>query len=334
MPWPPGSATGLGALPDTDPVEATRVVLGELPELPHLPELPERGAGSDPVGRTAALLVDLHVDVLAGRWRLVDRPASEERRARDLLARDLDALEEVAEPHRGPLKLQVVGPWTLAGSLELPRGEKALSDLGATRDLAASLAEGVALHVNEVGRRLPGVSRLVVQVDEPLLPAVLTGRLPTASGWGRLPAVEEQVAETALAQVLAAAGEDAGVRCGGAAPPLGLLRRAGSRFVGLDGSALETVAHDQLGEAVEEGMGLLLGLVPAPPSRDEARSLALPARRYWQVLGLPPDRLAQAVVVTPASGLADLGGEEVLAVLRRCREVASVLQEPDDGSPG
>jgi hypothetical protein len=43
-PWAPGSVTGLGPLPGTDPAEAARLVFGELPDLPHLPELPERGA--------------------------------------------------------------------------------------------------------------------------------------------------------------------------------------------------------------------------------------------------------------------------------------------------
>ena len=30
FPWPPGSATGIGSLPGTDPVEAMRLVFGEL----------------------------------------------------------------------------------------------------------------------------------------------------------------------------------------------------------------------------------------------------------------------------------------------------------------
>ena len=94
LPWPPGAATGVGSLPGTDPAEAVRVVLGELPDLPHLPELPARGLGADMIGRGAALLVDLPVDVQPSGWRLVDRPGRDARRAADLLARDLDALEE------------------------------------------------------------------------------------------------------------------------------------------------------------------------------------------------------------------------------------------------
>ena len=67
FPWAPGSATGLGSLPGTDIAEAQRLVMGELPDLPHLAELPGRGAGSDIIGRTAGFLVELPVQIYAGR---------------------------------------------------------------------------------------------------------------------------------------------------------------------------------------------------------------------------------------------------------------------------
>lgn len=181
-PWPPGAATGLGPFPGTDPLEAARAVLGELAQLPYLPVLPARGVGADPVGRTAALLVDLHVDLQPSGWRLV--PGRDEARAGAALTADLDAVEEAAEGYEGAFKVQVLGPWTLCASLELPRGEKALVDQGAVRDLAVSLGEGLAAHLADVRRRLPGVSGLVVQVEEPLLGAVLGGELATQSGWG------------------------------------------------------------------------------------------------------------------------------------------------------
>ena len=77
------------------------------------------------------------------------------------------------------------GPWTLAATLEKTRGDKVLSDHGARRDLTDSLAEGVRLHVAEVSRRIPG-AQFVLQLDEPGLPAVLAGDVPTVSGFGRL----------------------------------------------------------------------------------------------------------------------------------------------------
>ena len=178
-------------MPGTDPLETMRVIFDELPDLPHLAELPDRGVGADMIGRTAGLLIDLSVDATPRGWRLADRPGRDVRRAQSLLSRDLDALEEVADGYQGPLKLQVCGPWTMAASLELARSqEPVLADPGAVRDLTASLAEGVAAHVAGVRARVPG-ARLLLQLDEPSLPAVLGGGVPSASGLNRVRPVEE-----------------------------------------------------------------------------------------------------------------------------------------------
>jgi hypothetical protein len=179
-------ATGVGSLPGTDPREAVRTVLGLLGDLPFLPELPERGPHADLVGRSTALLVDLPVDLQPTGWRLVGRPSRDGRRAADLLARDLDALEEAASSAPPPaLKVACAGPWTLAASVELTRGDKVLADPAAVDDLAQSLAEGLLRQLQDLHARLPD-TRLVLQLDEPSLPAVLAGRVRTASGFGTL----------------------------------------------------------------------------------------------------------------------------------------------------
>src|SRR5947209_13498372 len=98
-------------MPGTDVPEAARIVVGELPEFPHLPELPGRGVGADLIGRTAALLVDLAVEVVPSGYRVAAHPGHDHRRAVDLLRWDLDALEGVSAP---VIKTQVAGPWTLA----------------------------------------------------------------------------------------------------------------------------------------------------------------------------------------------------------------------------
>ena len=152
-------------MPGTSPAEAMRVVAGELPDFPHLPELPARGPGADLTGRTAALLVDIPVEVTPRGWRLAERPGRDLARARSMLSSDLDAMEEVLDGFRGSLKIQVCGPWTLAATLELTRTlNVAIADPGAVADLTASLAEGVAAHAAELAKRVPG-ARLVVQLD-------------------------------------------------------------------------------------------------------------------------------------------------------------------------
>jgi hypothetical protein len=325
-------ATGIGSHPGEDHLEALRVVFGELPGLPYLPELPGRGVGADMIGRTAALLVDLSVEVQPSGWRLTDRPGRDHRRAVDHLRRDLDGLEELGQGHEGPVKVQVCGPWTLAGAIELRHGNLMLSDPGAVRDLAASLAQGVADHVAEVRRRLPAATEVVLQLDEPGLPGVLAGSVPTASGFGRLPAVEEWRVEESLKLFEAPL-----VHCCAPGVPFALLRRAGVRGVGVDASLLRRRDEEVLGEAVEAGMRFLLGVVPSADTRlPDAGVLAKPAIELWRRLGFAPGELAGQVTLTPACGLAGASPAYARAALSACRKAARVLREdPTSGmEPG
>lgn len=328
MLWDPGTATGLGPVPGVDPLEAARIVLSELPDLPFLPELPARGVGADPIGRTAGLLADLHVEVGTGVWRFVARGGRDEQRAHLALTTDLDALEEAAERYTGTLKLRIVGPWTLAASIELPRGEKALADAGAVRDIVASLAEGLTRHLDDLRKRIPTVGHVVVQVDEPLLPAVLAGELATASGWGRLRSYEEAVVEDGLRLVLSAAGDDvAGVWLGSSPLPSDLLRRAGARFIGIDGGVVDSIDEDRVGEAIDAGLGLLVACVPLEAPQNDPRPVTAPVRSLWQRLGFPLAQLARTVALSPVEGLEQLDIAAVPAVLERTVEAARYLDE-------
>lgn len=253
-------------MPGTDPAEALRVIFGELPDLPHLPELPARGPGADLTGRAAALLIDLPVETTPSGWRFATRPGRDLHRARSYLARDLDALDEAGAGYRGPFKVQVCGPWTLAATIRLGADQDpALADAGAVRDLAVSLAEGVAAHIAEVGKRLPG-ARVLLQLDEPALPAVLAGTVPTASGFGRVAAVDGLAAQETIRAVLDAAPASFGiVHCCSPSAPLRLLGGAGARALSVDLSLVTPGAEDAVAEAAEAGLGLLAGVVPAIP---------------------------------------------------------------------
>jgi hypothetical protein len=325
--WPPGAATGIGSLPGTDPVEAARLVFGELPDLPHLPELPQRGPGAELIGRSAALLVDLPVEIVPSGWRLAAHDGRDVRRARDLLARDLDALEGAAEGYTGALKLQACGPWTLAANLELPSGHKVASDHGATRDLAESLTEGLGAHLDDVQRRVPN-ARLVLQLDEPSLPAVLGGRVPTPSGYGTVRAVEASVVEQTVRDVLSVAGDGGRVvHCCAADVPVPLLHDAGADAISIDAALLPRSAYDALGEAVDAGMALWLGVLPGTDSDvslDQARNAV---HTLWSALGFARSAAADSVVVTPACGLAGASQGYVRRVLALLRDVSSALRD-------
>jgi hypothetical protein len=345
FPWPAGAATGVGSMPGTNPAQEMAVILGELPDLPHLPELPARGAGADMVGRAAAMLVDMPVETRPGGWKLAPRPGRDQRRAAGLLAADLDAAHEAAGSWDGPFKLQVCGPWTLAAALELPRSQNpALADPGAVADMAASLAEGVAAHVAEIRGRIPGAT-VLLQLDEPALPAVLAGSVPTASGLNRVGAVDATVTADALRLVLDAAAAFGLVHCCARAVPFRLVRDAGARAVGFDLSLLQgEEEQDSLAEAVEAGLGILAGVVKAPAaaargSGGSSRPAGPPAGPrqpadtgrevlgLWHRMGISAQGLGRQVVLTPACGLAGTSAAAARAALAHCREAARLRPE-------
>jgi hypothetical protein len=337
-------------MPGTSPAEAMRIVAGELPDFPHLPELPDRGPGADLTGRTAALLVDIPVEVTPRGWRLAERPGRDLARARSMLSSDLDALEEVLDGFRGPVKIQVCGPWTLAATLELTRTmNMAIADPGAVADLTASLAEGVAAHAGELAKRVPG-ARLVVQLDEPALSAVAGGEVPTASGLSRIAPVEADVLRERLAQVIAGTGKYSVVHSCSTAVPFGIIRAAGADALSFDLSQLRRGEGDGVAEAAEAGLGLLTGVVPVfgsvpvPEERTarpagqmaptgpgdgsaEARQDAERVIRLWRRLGLPLETCPEQAVITPACGLAGASPDQARAALTRCREAGSMLAE-------
>ncbi len=331
-------------MPGTNPAEAMRVIAGELPDFPPLPELPDRGPGADLTGRTAALLVDIPVEVTPRGWRLAERPGRDLARARSMLSSDLDAMEGVLDGFRGPVKIQVCGPWTLAATLELPRTlNVAIADPGAVADLTASLAEGVAAHVAELANRIPGAD-LVVQFDEPALSAVAGGEVPTASGLSRLAAVEADVLRERLAQAIASTGKYTVVHSCSTAVPFGIIRAAGADALSFDLSQLRRGEEDGVAESAEAGLGLLIGVVPAVPAPDagrtrppgptgpgdgsaEARQAAERVIRLWRRLGLPLATCPGQVVITPACGLAGASPAQARAALTRCREAGSMLAE-------
>lgn len=333
-PWEPAAATGVGSLPGTDAREAARIVAGELPGFAHVADLPARGPGADAVGRTGGLLADVTADLAlqttpAG-WRVADAPGREMRRARSWLGEDLDAAEEQLQGYAGALKQQLVGPWTMAAAVELRNGERAVRDPGACRDLAGALAEAAARHVAELRRRFPGAS-LVLQVDEPSLPAVLRGGISTASGLVSYRAVEPRVASDALAVVLRAAREAGAytvVHCCAAEVPHRLLAGAGAQALSLDLTLHRRAADDLLGELLESGVGLLAGTVASSGLSAPADSVvARPVADLLHRLGLAPETVLPLLAVTPTCGLAGATPAWPVLAYTACRAVGRGLRD-------
>jgi hypothetical protein len=319
-------------MPGEDAREAARTVTGVLEALPFLPELPARGPGADMIGRTLGMLVELYARVEPSGWRFGDRPGHDTRRAWAWLGEDLDALEEFTQGYEGPLKVQAVGPWTLAASVELRGGEATLSDPGACRDLTASLCEGLRLHIADVRRRVPG-AEVVLQLDEPSLTTVLQGRVRTASSYRSHRAVDRTVVEGALRDVVAAAGTPVIAHSCAPAVPFGLLRRAGLVGISFDARLLTEGEYDAIGEAVEAGTALFAGVVPgadsgagpAPAQLSDPADSVSGVRSLWRRLGLPPGALGESVVVTPSCGLAGASPAYARRALAHCVKAARTL---------
>jgi methionine synthase II (cobalamin-independent) len=259
------------------------------------------------------------VDLQPAGWRLVARPGRDLERAQALLRQDLDVLAEVADGYHGPLKVQVAGPWTLAASLHLPRLERAVVDPGACRDIVAALAEGVATHVGAVRKLVPGAD-VVVQVDEPSIAAVLEGRIATASGFGRLRAIDVPVVVDGLRDVLDASRTAGAVHtvihCCAGDVPIDALLRTGADALSVDVSLLGVPGWEALAPALEGGTWLWAGAVPTRGAVPTTAAVADAVWTPWRRLGLAPELLAQ-VVVTPACGLAGTAPATARTILSR-----------------
>lgn len=322
-------STGIGSWPGSDLADALKITFAECPDLPYLPELPARGPDAALIGRGTALLTGLGIDLTAAGWRLTDISSRDHRRAVATLRSDLDQLEEIAQGYQGPLKIAFAGPWTLAASLEHPRGDKVLPDSGARRDVGQSLQQGIADVLAELARRLPAVTT-IVQLDEPLLPSVLAGGIATASGLARHRAVDIPEVSTVYSRLVEHLGDTAViVHCCASGTPVELLARAGIAGIALDLGLLGTADWDALGTAMERGLWLGAGALPtadaAAALRDSDRvadAVLAPVRR----LGLPPETSAHTII-TPACGLAGFTREGAVRALRTVRRAASIVGE-------
>ncbi|RDH74639.1 methionine synthase [Mycolicibacterium moriokaense] len=303
------TGTGIGSWPGTSAREAAEIVVGELSRLPHLVELPARGLGSDLIGRAGALLVDIGIDTVPRGYRIAAGRSSVTRRAVSLLAEDVDALEEAWEKAglRGAdraVKVQAPGPITLAAQLELAGGHRAITDAGAVRDLARSLAEGVSAHRSEISRRLG--CRTVVQFDEPVLPAALAGRLTGVTSLTPVHPVDDQVAAALLDECVTVVGGEVALHSCAGGLPWPMLQRGAVNAVSIDLATLTPDDLDGVGEFVESGGTVMLGVVSvtAPVRRPSAEQIAKTVVDFTDRLGFPRAVLPERIGVTPACGLA------------------------------
>lgn len=316
-------ATGIGSMPGEHLRDTFHVILGETGDFPFVPELPARGAPAGMIGRSLAMLEGLDVDLQPAGWRLTTGESRDHRRARSLLAEDLDVVEELLPASTVVLKQQVVGPWTLAATVERPRGDRLLADHGARRELAESLAEGIAHHISALRRRAPHAS-FVIQVDEPALPAVLSGAVSTASGFGKHRRVYASDADRLLRLVTEAivrSGAAPIAHCCAAHVPVELLTGAGFEAISFDAALARP--DERWAAAFEAGVDLWPGVIPtsgSPPSAADVRRLV---DRWFNDLGFDDAAYGERTVITPACGLAGSSPSGAREALSLAQQAAS-----------
>jgi methionine synthase II (cobalamin-independent) len=330
------TASGTGSWPGSAARQAAEVVVGELgAALAHLVELPARGVGADIVGRAGALLIDVAIDTVPRGYRVAARPGAVTRRAASLLDEDIDALEEAWETAglRGsgrPVKVQAPGPITLAAELELANGHRAITDLGAVHDIAASLAEGVAAHRASVSRRLD--TPVVVQFDEPSLPAAVAGRLTGVTALSPVAPIDETLATTMLDICAAAAGAEVSVHCCGTSLPWKALQRSNIGAVSVDAGTLEAADLDAIAEFVESGRAIVLGVVSSstPPRLPAVEEVAAAVVAVTDRLGFTRSALRDRIGITPACGLAAATPQWARTAIGLARRAAEAFADDPD----
>jgi methionine synthase II (cobalamin-independent) len=329
------AATGIGSWPGSSPREAAEIVIGELHTLPHLVELPARGIGADMIGRAGALLVDIGIDTVPRGYRIATGRSSAVRRAASLLDEDIDALEEAWEKAglRGgsrTVKVQAPGPITLAAQLELAGGHRAITDAGALRDLAGSLAEGMAVHRAQLERRLE--TPVVVQFDEPSLPAALAGRLTGVTSLMPVHPVDESVAMGLLDDCIAVVGGDVVVHSCASNLPWKALQRSTIHALSVDLGTLTAADLDGVGDFVDSGRTVMLGVVAttAPTTRPSAEEFVKAAVAVTDRLGFARSVLRERIGITPACGLASATPQWARTAVELAQKAAdSLAADPD-----
>jgi len=158
---------------------------------------------------------------------------------------------------------------------------------------------------------------------------VMDGRIPTASGFSRHRAVDVPEASTMISYVVdalrATAAASVVVHCCAAGVPVGLLHRAGVDAVSLDLDQVATRDWDEIGTALEAGLGLWLGALPTNRflGPDEVARRAIGPLRALQV----DPEMSSRLVITPACGLASATLDTAIASLRSVRAAAAIVTE-------
>ena len=317
--------TAVGGWPGTRARDAAAIVRDTCVDLPHLPEFPERGPGGEMVGRTMAMVSrvtdDFAVATSASGWQITSARGRDLMRADSYWDEDLDAVEETFTGYEGVFKVQMVGPLTLAASVEDRAGEWLLRDTGAVTELASALAHAWTDLIATMKRRIPG-AQIVMQADEPLMAEVIAGRVKTRSEWSVHRSVSVADATTLLETVRASHSGDSVVHCCAKDVPFEVIRAAGFSAASFDLALVGANAADPVGQHLDAGGRVFLGIDPeSVPAGVEAIT------RFGSRIGFSGREWTDRVVLTPPCDLLDMPLSAARGKMERLVEVANEVTQ-------
>ena len=305
------TATSVGSLPHADPVEAAELVLRLHPELPAAPQLPNRSRGE--------LMLAQAVDGIAGVAVSPDGSLAVEADALDFADvtfgdecwEGLLTFVERTRDRRGPVKVQVTGPVTLA--VALARG-------GAPHAVALTIAAIAVRRRATALVDLLDADPLVLCIDEPWL-------------GGAHPSIPVEDVITSVLDVLAPAVV-AAVHCCGDADWDSMLDALPTPAVASIPASRDVVAHSaSLSRFLARGGTVAWGVVPTTPpyvvDGDELWQRFAALLHELADAGCDAEQLRHQSWVTPECGLAGQSIEQAEAALRAAHTVADLLRTND-----
>ncbi|GAA2244578.1 methionine synthase [Rarobacter faecitabidus] len=330
--------TGLGLVPGADPLEAQLAVLDELTHaaagqgigLPFEVQLARSADDSvAAVARACAMLDQVFAERGPHGWKLADRPGLDLMSERRWLDSQDEAVQIALSGYDGGLSVSGLGPITLAARVYLARGDLAVSDPGAIKEIAHAYAEGLATHVARLREHVPGAGPIEVQLDEPLLGAAMAGVLPNFSGMARIRRLSRDVTDQILHIVTDRLSEPVTVHLGESMVGLDAVRTAGVAGVGLNVGQWDPARWAAIAECIEAGTPVSWGM-PAPRfsqcSGPQIVELADKLWQPWRRIGLAVSGLSACSMVDQARSRPHTLGQ-VRDRLASLVKVAEILTE-------
>jgi methionine synthase II (cobalamin-independent) len=173
---------------------------------------------------------------------------------------------------------------------------------------------------------------VVVQFDEPSLPAALGGRLTGVTALSPVAALDESVAEALLDICAASVGADVLLHSCAPKLPWDLLQRSAISAISLDAVTLRAPDLDGIAAFIESGRTVMLGVVEAeaPERRPAVEEVAAAVVAVTDRLGFDRSALRDRIGVTPACGLAGATPQWARTAIGLARKAAELFAEDPD----